>query len=67
MARDPYELKNLASEPVSKNLLIWMNQQFDEQVKATGYKVPADADKEGAVTERPNAKKGKGKKAEEKE
>ena len=44
-----------------------MNNQFDEQVKATGYRVPVDADKEGSATERPNAKKGKGKKANEKE
>src|SRR5262249_29253684 len=59
LTKDPYEIKNLASDPAQKNLLTRMNAEFEKQVKATSYAVPADADKPGSV----NEKKGKKKKA----
>jgi arylsulfatase A-like enzyme len=60
LVKDPYEIKNLAADSAHKDMLARMNAEFERQVKATDYKVPADADKEGSVSE--GAKK-KGKKA----
>jgi arylsulfatase A-like enzyme len=67
LVKDPYEIKNLASDPAHKDMLARMNAEFEKQVKATSYAVPANADKPGSVNERPNGKKGKGKKVAEKE
>jgi arylsulfatase A-like enzyme len=64
LIKDPYEVKNLASDPASKELLARMKTEFERQVKATSYAVPEQADKPGSVNERPNARKGKAKKAE---
>jgi arylsulfatase A-like enzyme len=66
LAKDPYEIKNLAGNPAHKDLLARMNAEFEKQAKATSYAVPENADKPGSVNERPNGKKGKGKKAAEK-
>lgn len=63
LVNDPYETKNLAGDPTQKKLLERMTAEFEKQVKATGYRVPEHADQPGSVTERPNAKKGKAKKA----
>jgi len=63
LAKDPYEIKNLAADPAHKDLLARMNAEFEKQAKATSYAVPAQADEPGSVNERPNGKKGKGKKA----
>jgi arylsulfatase A-like enzyme len=63
LAKDPYEIKNLAGDPAHKELLARMNAEFEKQAKATSYAVPAQADEPGSVNERPNAKKSKGKKA----
>ena len=60
LVKDPYEIKNLASDAAHKEMLIRLNAEYDRQVKATSYHVPADADKEGSVNEGP---KKKGKKA----
>lgn len=66
LSRDPYETKNLAADPQSKPLRERMQSEFDRQVKATGYHIPAHADKPGA-TNTPSAgrkqKPGKAKKA----
>ncbi|MSU59402.1 MAG: DUF4976 domain-containing protein [Pedosphaera sp.] len=67
LAKDPYEIKNLASDPKQKKLLEKMTAEFDKQVKATSYAVPENADQPGSVGERPNAKKNKKKAAREKE
>ena len=66
LKNDPYEIKNLATDPKQKKLLEKMSAEFERQVKAANYHVPENADKEGSATERA-AKKGKGKKAAEKE
>lgn len=42
LALDPYELKNLASDPTA---VAKLSAEFDAQVKATGYHIPAYADK----------------------
>lgn len=63
LANDPYETKNLAHDPKQKQLLQKLTAEFEKQVKATSYAIPEHADKPGSVKERPNAKKGKGKKA----
>jgi arylsulfatase A-like enzyme len=42
LAADPYELKNLASDPALREKL---TAELDAQVKAVNYSVPADADK----------------------
>jgi len=42
LAVDPYELKNLAADPAA---VAKLSAEFDAQVKATNYAVPADADK----------------------
>ncbi len=61
LAKDPYETKNLATDPASKDLLVRMQAEFDQQAKATQYRVPDYADKpsEGAP---PGQKKKGGKK-----
>jgi arylsulfatase A-like enzyme len=44
LAVDPYELKNLAADPAATAKL---SAEFDAQVKAVNYAVPANADKPG--------------------
>jgi arylsulfatase A-like enzyme len=52
LAVDPYELKNLAADPAATAKL---SAEFDAQVQAVGYAVPANADKPRPPT--PKAKK----------
>lgn len=63
LANDPYEIKNLASDPAQQPLLERMTAEFERQVKATAYLRPAHADPEGSASEGAKGKKGKGKKA----
>src|SRR5437879_8151324 len=63
LSKDPYEIENLVGDPAHKDLLARMKAEFEKQVKATSYAVPEHADNPGSVKERPNAKKGKTKKA----
>ena len=65
LARDPYEMKNLAADPAHKDLLARMQAEFDQQVKLTQYRIPDYADKPG-VGDQPAAKKG-GKKKKKKQ
>jgi arylsulfatase A-like enzyme len=57
LARDPYETRNLANDSASKDLLARMQAEFDQQAKATQFRIPDDADKPG-VGDQPAAKKG---------
>lgn len=57
LAQDPYETKNLATDPAHKALLARMQAEFDGQVKATQYHIPDYADKPG-VGDQPAVKKG---------
>lgn len=41
---DPYETKNLASDPAAKELLVKMQAEFDKQSRAVGFVVPEFAD-----------------------
>jgi arylsulfatase A-like enzyme len=61
LAKDPYEIKNLAGDSVHKDMLARMNAEFERQVKATGYLIPSNADTPGSVNEKKAEKKGKGK------
>jgi arylsulfatase A-like enzyme len=65
LARDPYETKNLATDPAAKDLLARMQTEFDQQSKATEFRIPEDADKPG-VGDQPAGKKG-GKKKKKKQ
>jgi len=66
LAKDPYEIKNLVSDPKQKKLLDKMTAEFEKQVKATSYAVPENADKPGSVNENKKEKKqGKARKAPE--
>jgi arylsulfatase A-like enzyme len=58
LAHDPYELKNLAADPAHKDLLSKMQAEFDQQAKATEFRIPDYADKPGATSDRPAKKKG---------
>jgi arylsulfatase A-like enzyme len=51
LANDPYETNNLIGDPKHKDLQKQMSDEFDRQVKVTGFVVPDYADKPG---ERPN-------------
>ena len=42
---DPYETKNLVSDPGSRELLARMQAEFDKQSRAAGFHVPEFADK----------------------
>jgi len=44
LAADPYEIKNLVSDPASKALLAKMQAEFDQQAKAVDFKIPEFAD-----------------------
>ncbi|HMC10975.1 MAG TPA: sulfatase/phosphatase domain-containing protein, partial [Pirellulaceae bacterium] len=44
LAADPYETKNLASAPASKDLLTKMQTEFDRQSKAVDFRIPDFAD-----------------------
>lgn len=59
LASDPYETKNLAGEPNQKKLLERMAAEFEKQVKATGWHIPAHADKPGSVGPKKQGKKKK--------
>jgi arylsulfatase A-like enzyme len=61
LAHDPYETKNLAKDPQSKDLLARMTAEFDAQVKATDFRIPDYADKPGPPPPK-EGKKAKGKK-----
>lgn len=47
LAADPYETKNLISDPAHKDLLGQMTAEFDRQAQAMDYRVPDYADKPG--------------------
>lgn len=55
LKNDPYEMRNLAKDAASKDLLTRMEAEFDKQSKAVEFKVPAWADKPG--DEKPAAEK----------
>ena len=57
LAHDPYETRNLANDPAHKDLLARMQAEFDQQVKATQFRIPDYADKPGEGG-RPARKKG---------
>ena len=44
LAADPYETKNLASDPSAKDLLARMQTEFDRQAKAVDFSIPDYAD-----------------------
>jgi arylsulfatase A-like enzyme len=44
LSADPYEIKNLASDPASKDLLTKMQAEFDRQAKAVNFRMPDFAD-----------------------
>lgn len=44
LTADPYETKNLAADPASKELLAKMQAEFDRQAKAVDFKIPDFAD-----------------------
>jgi arylsulfatase A-like enzyme len=63
LANDPYEIKNLVGDPKHKDLQQQMSDEFDRQVKLTGFVIPDYADKPGATPEQPAKKRiGKAKK-----
>ena len=47
LAKDPYEMKNLANDPGSRELMARMSAEFDREVKATDFKIPEYAHKPG--------------------
>jgi arylsulfatase A-like enzyme len=57
LARDPYELKNLAADPSHKALLAQMQAEFDRQSKAVSFTIPDYADKPGTSGDAGPAKK----------
>jgi arylsulfatase A-like enzyme len=57
LAQDPYETKNLAGDPKHRELLARLSAEFDAQVKATGYVMPAYADQPGEAPAPVEAKK----------
>jgi arylsulfatase A-like enzyme len=44
LSSDPYEIKNMASDPASKELLAKMQAEFDRQAKAVDFRIPDFAD-----------------------
>jgi arylsulfatase A-like enzyme len=56
LAADPYETKNLVGNPESKTLLERMTAEFDRQVKATDYRVPAATVQQEMKAKKKNAK-----------
>ena len=48
LANDPYETKNLATDPASKELLSAMQAEFDQQAKAVDFRIPEFADRRQA-------------------
>ena len=44
LAADPYETKNLVSDPTAKDLLAKMQAEFDSQSKAVAFRIPDYAD-----------------------
>jgi arylsulfatase A-like enzyme len=44
LAKDPYETKNLVSDPAAKDLLDKMQAEFDRQAKAVDFRIPDFAD-----------------------
>lgn len=44
LAADPYETKNLASEPAARELLARMQAEFDRQARAVDFRIPDYAD-----------------------
>jgi arylsulfatase A-like enzyme len=45
LAADPYETRNLASDPAAKELLAAMQAEFDRQAQAVDFQIPDYADK----------------------
>jgi arylsulfatase A-like enzyme len=54
LTNDPYETKNLASDPSQRALLAKMAAELERQIKETGYRIPEYAHKPG---EAPKKKK----------
>jgi arylsulfatase A-like enzyme len=44
LTNDPYETKNLTTDPASKDLLVKMQTEFDRQAKAVDFRIPDFAD-----------------------
>ena len=44
IAADPYETKNLARDPASKDLLTRMQAEFERQSAAVDFRIPDYAD-----------------------
>jgi arylsulfatase A-like enzyme len=64
LAHDPYETKNLAADPASKDLLARMRAELDQQERITRFCIPDYADKPG-VGDQPARKKGGKKKTQQ--
>jgi len=62
LAHDPYETKNLVSDPEHKDLLARMQAELDQQVKLTQFVIPEFADKPGPADQPAGKKGGKKKK-----
>jgi arylsulfatase A-like enzyme len=45
LSKDPYEMKNLVSDPAAKDLLAKMQSEFDRQAKTVDFRIPDYADK----------------------
>jgi arylsulfatase A-like enzyme len=58
LARDPYETRNLARSPQHRDLLARMQAEFDRQVQATQFHIPAYAHKPGDALPAKKKKKG---------
>ena len=57
LAADPYELKNLARDPAHAALRAKLGAEWDAQVRATGFHIPAFADKPGDAPAKKKTKK----------
>jgi arylsulfatase A-like enzyme len=67
LANDPYETRNLAGDSNHKKLLERMKNEFESQVKAVDFRIPADADQPGSDGKAPDGEKKKKKGARRKE
>jgi hypothetical protein len=48
---DPYEIKNLASDPAHAELRTKLEAEYEKQAKAIHFKIPEDADDSAAADE----------------
>jgi arylsulfatase A-like enzyme len=54
---DPYEIKNLASDPARKELRAQLEAEFDKQAKLVDFRIPDYADEKTGVTTAPKSAK----------